>query len=194
MLSKCSRDFGNISDWPGCCLRWTREHGADEVQAGRTVSNDIPSSLWRRQQQQQVTASRPCPSPRTQRGRTRCKTCLLQQRGSQQMTLALTHALTGSAVFFCYFADIMVSVDWFGRGYLIFRAQSFRGGRNSAALLRNCTGSTDTQDIKQLYQIIYFYNSHFRTLFTPPTPHPQALLLSWLYEHRNLPSMPHFIS
>lgn len=39
--------------------------------------------------------------------------------------------------------------------------------KNSAALLWKCTDSTDTQDIEQLYQIIYFYNSHFRTLLTP---------------------------
>lgn len=87
--------------------------------------------------------------------------------------------LTGSEVLFWYFGDITVNVDWFGVGYLIFRAQYFRGKKNSAALLWNCTDSTDTRDIKQLYQIIYFYNSHFRALFTPlpPAPPPSVLAI-----------------
>ena len=71
------------------------------------------------------------------------------------------------------------------------------GGGISAALLQNCTDTTDTQDVKQLYQIIYFYNSHFRTLFSPPPPPPpptQEFLLSLLHGHRKVPSMAHFVS
>lgn len=35
MLSKCSRDFGNISDWPDFSLRWTRKQWADGLTRSR---------------------------------------------------------------------------------------------------------------------------------------------------------------